>query len=97
MTWSKIFSQSAPQTIDIPEDFLHNRSKDKNNNMGGIPMKKVITIIVLVLVIAGAITLSVLSKRVKWNDENAPGNTSGNLLNGGEFCEYDDFSLWLIF
>lgn len=52
-------------------------------------MKKVITIIVLVLVIAGAITLSVLSKRVNWNDENAPGNTSGNLLNGGEFCEYD--------
>lgn len=52
-------------------------------------MKKVMIIISTVLVIAFVVVLRVLSGRFVQNEENAPGNTSGNLLNGGEFCEYD--------
>lgn len=52
--------------------------------------KGVILLIVFVLAIIGIGVFSQWKNRIIWNDENAIGNTSGNLLNGGLFCETDD-------
>lgn len=50
-------------------------------------MKRAITIIITILVIGGICVLSHLSGKTYFNDESALGNTAGNLLNGGLFCE----------
>lgn len=52
-------------------------------------MKKFIGIMVFVLLVAGIIAANVLSRRVTWNEEGVTGNSGGNILNGGDFCEYD--------
>lgn len=44
---------------------------------------------VLVLALAGFLGFSMYRNRMVWNEEGAIGNTSGNLLNGGLFCEGD--------
>lgn len=51
-------------------------------------MKKVIWIIVIVLVLGGISIAGYLSERVVWNEEGVLGNSGGNILNGGDFCEY---------
>ena len=56
-------------------------------------MKKTITIIIVVLVIAAAGVggFFILRRtRLVHNNDNAIGNTAGNLINGGLFCEYND-------
>lgn len=51
-------------------------------------MKRVIWTIVIVLAIAGISVITILSERVVWNEEGVSGNSGGNILNGGDFCEY---------
>lgn len=55
-------------------------------------MKKAIKIIIaIILVIAIGVggTYMYLSSRFHYNNEDATGNTAGNLINGGLFCEYN--------
>ena len=54
-------------------------------------MKKwIITILVLIILAAGVGAFAHFSTRTVWNEENAVGNLSGNLNNGGFFCEDGD-------
>lgn len=50
-------------------------------------MKRAITIIILILIIGSIGVISHFSQKTYFNDETAIGNTAGNLLNGGIFCE----------
>lgn len=53
--------------------------------------KSIITFILAILVIiAVAVAFRFLNKISLYDDESTTGNTSGNLLNGGLFCESDD-------
>ena len=55
-------------------------------------MKKVITTIIIILAIAGICFGGFMyyrNNQTAMNNESAVGNTSGNLINGGLFCEYD--------
>jgi hypothetical protein len=45
--------------------------------------------VVFVLAIAAFVGINTYRNRMVWNKEGAIGNTSGNLLNGGLFCEGD--------
>lgn len=49
----------------------------------------IISIIVIILAAVGYIGFSMYRNRMIWNQEGAVGNSSGNLLNGGLFCEGD--------
>ncbi len=51
-------------------------------------MKKIIRIFFL-LFFVGIVIASFFTGRITPNEEGAIGNTAGNLLNGGRFCEYD--------
>lgn len=53
--------------------------------------KRKIIAVIVVLVTACAVFLGIhmYNNRMIWNEEGAVGNTSGNLLNGGLFCEGD--------
>lgn len=55
-------------------------------------MKKVRGIIILVLIVAavagGLIAYNIIN-RFEYNEDDATGNTTGNLYNDGLFCEYD--------
>lgn len=54
-------------------------------------MKKKILIVFLFIFVISAFTIfQKLVNRTVMNDENAYGNTAGNLLNGGAFCEKDN-------
>ena len=56
-------------------------------------MKKAITISVITIIgllLAVLIFLSIRSSRIVYNNDNAIGNSAGNLNNGGLFCEYND-------
>lgn len=54
-------------------------------------MKKgIIALIVLAVIASGLGTAAYLSSRTVWNDENAIGNSAGNLNNDGLFCEDGD-------
>lgn len=48
----------------------------------------IIFIIILILAIAGGITVYMIN-RTRFNDDYVNGNTAGNLYNGGLVCEYD--------
>lgn len=50
-------------------------------------MKKAIIIILSVLIVGGLFGYTYLNSRIVYNKEFTQGNTSGNLLNGGLFCE----------
>lgn len=52
-------------------------------------MKSKIIPIIFVLAILVLFGVTYYSKQTVYNDDNVLGNTSGNLLNGGLFCEYD--------
>lgn len=52
--------------------------------------KKILIAIGIVLIIAIAIILFYLSGKTKFNNEDADGNTAGNLYNNGLFCQYED-------
>lgn len=55
-------------------------------------MKKVIPISivsVIAIVIAVLVIISYRNSRIVYNNDNAVGNTAGNLNNGGLFCEYN--------
>lgn len=51
--------------------------------------KVIIIILILVLIVVGYVGFSMYRNRMVWNKEDAIGNSSGNLLNGGLFCEGD--------
>lgn len=51
--------------------------------------KITIIVVVAVLIAVGYIGFSMYQNRMVWNEEGAVGNSSGNLLNGGLFCEGD--------
>lgn len=56
--------------------------------------KKVIKIIVWVVALAlivTAIVLNIKSNKFRYNKEGETGNTTGNLYNGGTFCEYKGY------
>lgn len=55
-------------------------------------MKRIITAIIIILVIAGIGAGGFMyyqHGKTTMNNDSAVGNTSGNLINGGLFCEYD--------
>ncbi len=52
-------------------------------------IKKVLLVLVLVTVIAFAWILAYSQGRTYFNDEEIVGNTAGNIINGGLFCEKD--------
>lgn len=52
-------------------------------------MKKIIWIIVIILILGGFSFAGYWSEKVKWNEEGVLGNSGGNILNGGDFCEYN--------
>lgn len=66
--------------------------------------KKVFILILIILAILGAVVFFNLRSKMQYNDDNAIGNTAGNLNNGGFFCEsngviyfsnpYDDSKLY---
>ncbi|MDD7636062.1 MAG: DUF5050 domain-containing protein, partial [Clostridiales bacterium] len=49
----------------------------------------IVLILVLVLAIAGGITVYMIN-RTRFNDDYVNGNTAGNLYNEGLVCEYGD-------
>ena len=51
--------------------------------------KKIIIPVAIVIVVAGLLIFYTISTRTPKNPSEALGNTAGNLLNGGTFCEYD--------
>lgn len=53
-------------------------------------MKSKIIGVMFVLIVITLFVVTYFSNRTVYNDENTLGNTSGNLLNGGLFCEYED-------
>lgn len=54
------------------------------------PRAKTIVITMIVLVLIGGLVYAYSRlNRFEYNDDNATGNTTGNLNNGGTFCEYD--------
>lgn len=55
----------------------------------GVCMKKTLIIISSVIILALIAAFIFFSNRVTFNDETTLGNSSGNLLNGGLFCEED--------
>lgn len=60
-------------------------------------MKKTITIIIVVLVIAAAGVgrfFYFKKNQTVHNNDNAIGNTAGNLINGGIFCRYKDKNIF---
>ena len=57
--------------------------------MEGEHMKSKIIPIIFVLVIILLFGVTYYSRQTVYNDDDVLGNTSGNLLNGGLFCEYD--------
>ena len=55
-------------------------------------MKKIITAVIIILAATGIGFGGFMYYRhhqTTMNNESAVGNTSGNLINGGLFCEYD--------
>lgn len=52
-------------------------------------MKKAIVFTIIVAIFIGFISLSYFGNRTVENDKDAIGNSAGNLLNGGLFCEND--------
>lgn len=52
--------------------------------------KKILIPIGIILVIVFAGILLYLGGKTKFNDEDADGNTAGNLYNNGLFCQYED-------
>ena len=50
--------------------------------------KQTVILIGVIIAIIAFITTAYLLTRIKKNPDNATGNTAGNLLNGGMFCEY---------
>lgn len=57
-------------------------------------MKKVLKILIAILILGGIIAgiiIYMMSNKFEYNDDNAVGNTAGNLYNGGNFCEYGDY------
>ena len=52
-------------------------------------MKKFIFPIVTILIIAALVLVNYFQQRVPENPGNTLGNTSGNLQNGGLFCEHN--------
>ena len=52
-------------------------------------MKKKILPIILILALCVLVIISYRSRQTVYNDEHTIGNSSGNLFNGGLFCEYD--------
>lgn len=52
-------------------------------------IKKIAIIATLAIILAGGVTFYFMSHRMVYNDDTAVGNTTGNLNNGGMFCEYD--------
>lgn len=50
-------------------------------------MKKVITVLVIIAIIVTFGIVYYMNTRIVYNDESVYGNTSGNLLNGGLYCE----------
>lgn len=55
----------------------------------GVCMKKTLIIISSTIILALIVAFVFFSNRVTFNDETTLGNSSGNLLNGGLFCEDD--------
>ena len=56
--------------------------------------KKIIGIVVVCVLLAlfiGLIVYKTLGNRLRYNKEGDVGNTTGNLHNGGEFCEYKGY------
>ena len=56
-------------------------------------MKKIISGVAVVALVAIIIVIGVLvmnNNKFKYNEEGATGNTTGNLQNGGLFCQYED-------
>lgn len=52
-------------------------------------LKKKILPFLFIFILIILVCFSYASRRTVYNDANALGNSSGNLLNGGLFCEYD--------
>lgn len=52
--------------------------------------KEKIALIIIILVVSGLSIFAYLSSRTIWNEEDATGNSAGNLNNGGLFCEDGD-------
>ncbi len=55
----------------------------------GSRLKLIIGILAFFIVIAAAISWTILSTHVPLNDDGVVGNAPGNILNGGYFCESD--------
>ncbi len=51
---------------------------------------KIILPIAMVLIIAGLLVFYFISRRMPSNPPESRGNTAGNLISGGTFCEYGD-------
>ncbi len=52
-------------------------------------VKIILVAVVLILALGTFLGINMYRNRMVWNEEGVPGNTSGNLLNGGLFCEGD--------
>lgn len=50
---------------------------------------KIAIVCALAISLIAFVTYAILSSRVHYNKDNATGNTTGNLNNGGLFCEYE--------
>ena len=60
-------------------------------------MKKVITILLIILVLAAGVGFGVYhhkSNETKFNDDYINGNTAGNLYNAGIFCTAADGTIY---
>ena len=59
-------------------------------NRGGFFMKQKLIGALVIVAILALVFITYRSKQTVYNDENVLGNSSGNLFNGGLFCEYEN-------
>ncbi len=59
-------------------------------NRGGFFMKQKLIGALVIVAILALVFITYHSKQTVYNDENVLGNSSGNLFNGGLFCEYEN-------
>jgi len=52
--------------------------------------KKIVTLFLIIIFIAIVVLIGLNLSKTEFNEENISGNTAGNLLNGGTFCQMDN-------
>ncbi len=64
------------------------KMRHKKNQTKNIIIGVAVMLVVIVCVVVGVVIVN--NNKFRYNEEGAIGNTTGNLYNGGTFCQYED-------